>query len=267
MQGGVGPVVRKVTRKALLVSTFMLVAIVGVTACGGGDGGGESEEGEHEGTVVSVGSTQPLEDFSAGEVEDLTVSSLRVDLGDEVPEGGAFKDGEVEAAVASGDQARVTQLFTDGDLAEGDQVTIDWIGTASGISSSGWVVVNVAGVALAGESEAPADETDTTTTETEEGGDSEPDSSASATGTGGHSESGSPSEQKFLKAVYASTPNVPAAVTDANLVETGRAACKSTGEGFPIPDEWRQESSGGFDTVELFEFLVTVGEEADAYLC
>ena len=265
MQGGVGGVVvRNSTRKSRLAAMFLLVAVFGFTACGGGDGGGESAEGEYEGTVVSVGTTQPLSDLSSGEATDLTVSSLIVDLGDEVPEGGAFEDGEVEAAVASGDQARVAQLFTDGDLGEGDQVTIEWIGTASGVSSSGWLVVNVAGIELSGESEAPSEsEPSSETPEAETG-----DATGTESSSGGDSNSGSSSEQKFLEAVYARTPNVPTAVTDENLLETGRATCESKGgEGFPFPDEWRQESTGGFDTVELFEFLVVIGEEADAYLC
>ena len=50
MQEQLESVVRKVTRKVPLVSAFVLVAIVGVTACGGGDGESEPVEG----TVVSV---------------------------------------------------------------------------------------------------------------------------------------------------------------------------------------------------------------------
>jgi cytoskeletal protein RodZ len=83
------------------------------------------------------------------------------------------------------------------------------------------------------------------------------------------SDKGDSAKEDFLEAVYKEHPKLPASVTDANLLETGRASCKAgSAEGYPIPDEWRPESPQGFpDVAELFTFLVTVSKQADKYLC
>ncbi len=113
------------TRLRVFAALFVALALF-ATACGGDDGAGQ-EEGE----VVSIGTSVPLDALTSGNVAEgeLTVTSLNVDIGDEV----------VDVTVASEDQAQLSDLFSQGDLSEGDRVVVEQT------DGDEWVFVEVAG--------------------------------------------------------------------------------------------------------------------------